>query len=65
MGAMRTLGLLFLLCAACGRKPPPKAPAPAPPASESDKKSPDDTAKPASTNVQRTGDPCDGGEKPH
>ncbi|HEX7841300.1 MAG TPA: hypothetical protein VF469_27670 [Kofleriaceae bacterium] len=60
---MRTLGLLLLVCAACAKKPAPKAPAAAPPASETDKKSTDDAGKP--TNVQRTGDPCDGGEKPH
>jgi hypothetical protein len=65
MVAMRTLGLVLLGCAACAKKPAPKAPAPAPPASETDKKSTDDAGKPASTNVQRIGDPCDGGEKPH
>jgi hypothetical protein len=58
--AMRTLALLLLVCAACAKKPAPKAPAPPPTTEQSDEKKPPDT-----TPVQRTGDPCDGGEKPH
>jgi len=61
---MRKLGLLLLLCAACGaKKPAPKEPAAPPAASQPDDKQPaPDAGKPAP--VQRTGDPCDGGEKP-
>jgi hypothetical protein len=65
MPAMRSLVLLLLVCAACTKKPAPKSPAPTPPAGDADKKSPDDATKPPPTNVERTGDPCDGGEKPH
>ncbi|TMQ08915.1 MAG: hypothetical protein E6J90_17660 [Deltaproteobacteria bacterium] len=61
---MRKLGLLLLICAACGaKKPAAKPAAPAPTEQTEDKKSPSPDAKP--TPVQRTGDPCDGGEKPH
>lgn len=63
---MRTLGLVLLVCAACAKKPAPKTPAAPPPASETDQKASDeDDSKPAPASVQRTGDPCDGGEKPH
>jgi len=61
---MRTLGLLLLVCAACAKKPAPKAPAaPAPTTQPDEKQAAPDAGKP--TPVQRTGDPCDGGEKPH
>lgn len=60
---MKKLGLLLLLaCAACTKKPAAKPPTP-PPAepTESDKAG---EPKPDATNVPRTGDPCDGGQKP-
>jgi hypothetical protein len=67
MAAMRKLGLLLLVCAACGaKKPAAKSPAPPPaPEAQPDDKQPGDATK--STNTPRTapGDPCDGGEKPH
>lgn len=60
---MRTLGLLLLVCAACAKKPAPKAPSP-PTTTEPDKQPAD--AKPDTTTTPRIGDPCDGGEvKPH
>jgi len=63
---MRALGLLFVVCAAlgaCGKKQPAKAPQP-----PADTKSvaPDPNAPaPASEPMERKGDPCEGGEKPH
>ncbi|HMG56108.1 MAG TPA: hypothetical protein VK601_21565 [Kofleriaceae bacterium] len=66
---MRTLGLLLLVCAACGKKPAAKTPTPPPPAEQKDedkdKAGEPKPAKPAPTNTPRIGDPCDGGEKPH
>ncbi|HEY0481876.1 MAG TPA: hypothetical protein VGD37_30365 [Kofleriaceae bacterium] len=59
---MRKLVFLFLVCAACAKKPATKAPTP-PPTDQQPATSQPPDAKPS--NVQRTGDPCDGGEKPH
>lgn len=60
---MRKLGLLLLVCAACGaKKPAPKAPAAQPSTDQTDDKKSPEAGKPSP--VQRTGDPCDGGEKP-
>jgi hypothetical protein len=58
---MRKLVFLLLVCAACAKKPAPKTPAPPTDQQPATSQPPD--AKPS--NVQRTGDPCDGGEKPH
>lgn len=61
---MRTIGLVLLVClAACAKKPAAKSPAPPPtaePAAPDSKEAP----KPDVTNTPRTGDPCDGGQKP-
>jgi hypothetical protein len=66
MRAMRALCVVFLVCAACAKKPAPKTPTPPPPAT--DKDAPPDAKE---TNVPRTapaspaapkGDPCEGGE---
>jgi hypothetical protein len=66
MGAMKQLGLILILCAAaCGKKTPPPAPPAQPEPAKTDKDKPGEPAKPDSVNVPRTGDPCDGGQKPH
>jgi len=58
---VRTVGLVLLVSlAACTKKPAPKAPEP--PAAEPAK--PGEAPKPDVTNTPRTGDPCDGGQKP-
>jgi len=64
--AMKRLALLLLICAACGGKKPPAKPTPPPPPADQAAK-PDPNApkpKPETTNVPRTGDPCDGGQTP-
>jgi hypothetical protein len=64
MTAMRTIGLVLLVClASCAKKPAAKNPTPPPtaePAAPESKEAP----KPDVTNTPRTGDPCDGGQKP-
>ncbi len=60
---MRALCLLLILCGACAKKPAPKAPPP-PPAT--DEPAADPAAAPVDSQpVERRGDPCEGGEKPH
>ena len=61
---MKKLGLLLLLAsAACTKKPAPKPPEP-PPTEPATGEKPGEAPKPDATNVPRTGDPCDGGQKP-
>jgi len=63
---MRKLCLVLLVCVACGTKKPPAQPSPPPPSSEDQGKKPDEPKPaPGPTTVPRTGDPCDGGQKPH
>jgi hypothetical protein len=66
---MRALCLVLILCGACAKKPPVKAPPPAAePAAE-----PAPAAAPPGVPIPepmerkggKRGDPCEGGEKPH
>lgn len=62
---MKNLCLLLLVCVACGTKKPPAKPSTPPPPAEEGAKPDESKPAPAPTAVPRTGDPCDGGQKPH
>ena len=64
---MRALCLVLILCGACAKKPPAKAPAPpAEPAAAPAPEAPGaPDAQPMERKGSRKGDPCEGGEKPH
>jgi hypothetical protein len=61
---MRALCLLLIVCGACMKKPAAKAAAPTPPADATPAPSPGAPPPPTQT-MERKGDPCSGGEKPH
>jgi hypothetical protein len=61
---MRALGLaIVLMCAACAKKPAPKAPASPPTVEDKDgQPAPEDMKKAAPASAKKPGDPCSGGE---